>query len=167
MNKKEKREIALGYLKAKTARGGDLYELYKEFDDTTGEIFADRFIKDEPRLLGTVYRGYMTTKEWFDAKNLQVGKTICIEDLYHRHLPSFTKSEVRASLYSVDATLYQSDAPFHVVFEVELKGLYCVDISKYSVYPEESECVFIDEAKAVIVEVVQSNRRVKVKLKEK
>ena len=150
MRKSEIKKYAINYIKAITARGGDGYEEWEEYDNDFCEWCFDKWIEEQPRVDRKLFRGYKMSKSKFDR--YQVGKIITCEDIYNRTYPSFTTSEMRAVIYIQDYMVYD-DEEVKVLFSVECKGKYGVDISKYSYYPEETEHLFAKDASFEITEI--------------
>ena len=138
------------FIKAKTARGGDEYDLYKDYDTIDGELELEKYIENHPKIIGDVYRGCTT-----DIINYEIDDIIFIPDIYSlSSFPSFTKNRLRAAIYMSDASLYsQEDGIKKVMFHVKLHGFYCIEISELSIYPEETECLFDENAMFRVLDV--------------
>lgn len=152
MRKSEIKKYALNYIKAITARGGNGYEEWEEYDNDFCEWCFDKWIEEQPRVTCTLYRGYRMSLEQYGNLSYKVGSVVQPINIYNRPYPSFTTSEMRAMLYVNDYDVYSDDI-VSIVYKIECKGKYGVDIQNYSYYPEEAEHKFISDAKFKITDI--------------
>lgn len=163
--KKYQRECALSFIKAKTSKGGDMYSEYEEFYDNYNEDCFDDWLKEQPKITDIIYRGYRTDYDRYNAMDIKIGKIVAPRDLHNWYHPSFTTSPLRAINYMNDYDVY-TDEYVRLLFYVECKGLYCVDIHEYSVYPEENEHVFINDARLEITNIRERGHSIDIYLRE-
>ena len=165
MRKSERKKYAIGYMKAKTSKGGDGYEKYEEYDNEFCEWCFDEWIKEQQRFTGTLYRGQRIGEEWFKNLDYNIGKVITPSDIYNHSYPSFTESEMRAVLYINDYDVFD-DKPISILYNVECNGKYAVNIKEHSYYPEENEHLFVKESNFEITDIKYLGSYVRVYMKE-
>lgn len=163
--KKYRNECALNFIKAKTSKGGDMYSEYEVYYDDYNEDCFDDWLKEQQKITGVIYRGYRTDYENYEKADYKIGKIVTPRDLHNWYHPSFTESQLRAVNYMNDYDVY-TDEYVRLLFEVECSGKYCVDIHEYSVYPEETEHVFNNDAKLEITNIVERGHSINIYLKE-
>lgn len=163
MRKSEFNKYALNYIKAITARGGDGYEEWEEYDNDFCQDCFSGWLNEQQRYTGKLYRGFRIDKENYSG--YQVGEIIEQSDIYYNSFPSFTTSDPRAYGYINDYEVYTDDI-VKIVFEVECSGKYAVDISKHSYYPQENEHKFVSNAKFEVVGIGNLGHINVIKLKE-
>lgn len=151
---------AHGYIKRITSYGGDEEGRYSSFDDA--EMDFNAWLDEQPKVSGvTLYRGYRLEHELAEAiMENAILEPLHISELFH---PGFTTSPLRAGVYCNEMGSYLGQK---YLFILETTGKYMVDISKYSVYPEEGEHQPVSQAQWLVTKVRPTGSYIEVQMKE-
>lgn len=131
----------IGYIKATTSYGGDMYDAYKEYyTDACRDVF-ETWLATRPKVGGIfLYRGYCFDSRYWEDSHVEEGRVIDVDSLTQSvELPAFTDDYIRAVRYINEFGETGLSEIVKVLFEVCLHDRYFVDISEYSVYQEERE----------------------------
>jgi len=160
--KREGMKLYRGYIKMLTSIGGENEHLYECYNTPQAEQAFNEWLDTQSKVEGVIlYRGYRLEEQYLDS--LYEGAIIEPLNITQEFHPAFTPNLLRASAYMNEMG---SDLGRKVFFELHTSGKTMVDISKYSLYPEETEYQPIADAKWVVKSVQDKGFRLNVVLYE-
>ena len=155
---------SLNYLKAYTAKGGEAYTRYQKHDTA---LNLEKFI-EEARLMPKLNEDIVWRKIWvseqkwedmFNAGYVEDGNIIELS----KALQSATREKVRSSTFG---SLRNGSNSQGIRYEIVTKNSGVVDIAKYSIYPEEQECLILPNQKFRVLSWGYKNGTVEIKIEE-
>lgn len=162
--------LALDYIKAITAKGGDGYDALKQFDTPEHREAFETWLEEQPKINGeTIYRGFTFERGYWEDGfyRLEDGRATIDNLTSGNNVPAFTTDSVRASIYINE---FGNGIGFRdsvrVLFTVKTCGLYCVNVSPYSYYREEKEYRCTRDALFVVEGMVDKGSFIAVTLRE-
>ena len=131
----------LAYIRATTSYGGEQYPEYAGgYTEANMSAFEKWLIRQHKAEGVTLYRGYTFDERYWEDCFIEEGCVIGVDQLTaESDIPAFTTSQIRAARYINDYGNGTGRDDVRVLFKIQTNGRSFVDISPFSIYPEENE----------------------------